>query len=467
MTTSARKQVSNGSDFTGPAKASQRIIQCPDCQTKFALSPQAVQGLDSPRFHCSRCDHIFTLRAEEVGSARAAAFPLAAGASSSEFPEISPTEASVASQLPQDDVPWEHAQEGFSIDHDATDYGATQLAAADYSALEALPVEPGLPADSDNERFSEEAARFDASIQEIASESEPTFTPTVTSTVTPTVSRASSLAGTVQGLSMPQSYESKFSIRAPHESLAEHEDSSAGATQLRLHLGARPSISRQLSQESAGEQTAILPASALSPAMTAAVPSALLARVPAALPRLRWRSLGLLLMPLGIFMLLLLGAAIFSGRYPSIAEGLVDSVFVAPYQVAPAGVQVAQLKLKFVTLDGGESVALLSGQIMNDTSQDFRDVVLEALAFDMRGAVLATQRVHKEHSLAKSRVKALTPEMIELIQSGASASDTRSTSVLKAGTREDFSIALLPSSVDFSQINTYSARVYSVRAVAP
>ena len=36
------------------------IIQCPACSTKFALSSEALnQGL-TPKFHCSRCDTIFT-----------------------------------------------------------------------------------------------------------------------------------------------------------------------------------------------------------------------------------------------------------------------------------------------------------------------------------------------------------------------------------------------------------------------
>lgn len=40
------------------------IIQCPSCQTKFAVRTAQIEEVKNPRFHCSRCDHLFSL--EEV-----------------------------------------------------------------------------------------------------------------------------------------------------------------------------------------------------------------------------------------------------------------------------------------------------------------------------------------------------------------------------------------------------------------
>ncbi|MFN8389192.1 MAG: zinc-ribbon domain-containing protein [Bdellovibrionota bacterium] len=37
------------------------IIQCPSCSTKFAVDSAQLADVDSPRFHCSRCDHFFEL----------------------------------------------------------------------------------------------------------------------------------------------------------------------------------------------------------------------------------------------------------------------------------------------------------------------------------------------------------------------------------------------------------------------
>ena len=43
------------------AQQSKVIIQCPECQTKFAVESSHLKELDLPRFHCSRCDHVFSL----------------------------------------------------------------------------------------------------------------------------------------------------------------------------------------------------------------------------------------------------------------------------------------------------------------------------------------------------------------------------------------------------------------------
>ena len=37
------------------------IIQCPSCATKFAIERNVLSEMDSPRFHCSRCDHLFSM----------------------------------------------------------------------------------------------------------------------------------------------------------------------------------------------------------------------------------------------------------------------------------------------------------------------------------------------------------------------------------------------------------------------
>lgn len=37
------------------------VIECPSCKTKFALDAQQLIGVESPRFHCSRCNHMFEI----------------------------------------------------------------------------------------------------------------------------------------------------------------------------------------------------------------------------------------------------------------------------------------------------------------------------------------------------------------------------------------------------------------------
>ena len=45
--------------FNNDVKEIPKIIQCPACQTKFALSPENLKEQSNPKFHCSRCDYLF------------------------------------------------------------------------------------------------------------------------------------------------------------------------------------------------------------------------------------------------------------------------------------------------------------------------------------------------------------------------------------------------------------------------
>lgn len=45
----------------GPDKPRNSIVQCPSCQTKFAVDSSMLEGQQLPRFHCSRCDHVFEM----------------------------------------------------------------------------------------------------------------------------------------------------------------------------------------------------------------------------------------------------------------------------------------------------------------------------------------------------------------------------------------------------------------------
>lgn len=60
-----RNVVSNSSSGLGQEGGSSRstkhtVIQCPKCQTKFAVDAKLIMGLEAPKFHCSRCDHVFS-----------------------------------------------------------------------------------------------------------------------------------------------------------------------------------------------------------------------------------------------------------------------------------------------------------------------------------------------------------------------------------------------------------------------
>jgi predicted Zn finger-like uncharacterized protein len=42
------------------------VIECPSCKTRFAIDAQQIAEVANPRFHCSRCNHIFELAPVEL-----------------------------------------------------------------------------------------------------------------------------------------------------------------------------------------------------------------------------------------------------------------------------------------------------------------------------------------------------------------------------------------------------------------
>jgi len=43
-----------------PLRDATTVIQCPNCHTKFAVETSQIESYELPRFHCSRCDNVFS-----------------------------------------------------------------------------------------------------------------------------------------------------------------------------------------------------------------------------------------------------------------------------------------------------------------------------------------------------------------------------------------------------------------------
>ena len=63
------------SEETMPSTPKPAVVQCPSCQTKFSFDLSPIEEMNNPRFHCSRCDEIFrveqgaiSLSSDTVGS---------------------------------------------------------------------------------------------------------------------------------------------------------------------------------------------------------------------------------------------------------------------------------------------------------------------------------------------------------------------------------------------------------------
>lgn len=142
-------------------------------------------------------------------------------------------------------------------------------------------------------------------------------------------------------------------------------------------------------------------------------------------------------------------------------------------QLPPAGVNVRGVRLHFTKVATKETLAFITGTVVNSTDTSMASVTLEGLGFNERGEVLITAQAPLRSALSREKPATLSFENVQKFQSSLSA---RSAAI---GPHEEvpFTIALIPqrptnssdrstttaSEVDLSQLRYFSARVFSVR----
>lgn len=339
------------------------IIQCPSCQARFALAVSALDGVEQPRFHCSRCDHIFSRE----------------------------------------------------------EYPAPELV-AEPSTLAAPP--------------SIEEFEFDEHCS--ASETEDVWTTGW--------SREPSHA-----LEIPESLDRRVTMEAPHESVRFDD-----ASQMSFDFGTPDTTAAgfnfRFGAISAPTETAVPAYSERLPIVDDLPPELLPRRSSPA-----WRGLLLVAAPLFLFLTVLLGVSYYLRSNPVLSSTLSSRYLPASPQVAPTGLLIRDLKFRNVALENGERVHVIAGLLENRTDRSFKEVILEGLAFDKNGKQLVSQRADAGSTLAKSRIKSLTREMIQELQGRKSARRF----LLEPGAKHEFAVALI--SDKMSAARYYSARIYSVR----
>ena len=175
------------------------------------------------------------------------------------------------------------------------------------------------------------------------------------------------------------------------------------------------------------------------------------------LSRNRWKGAAIIGAPrigvvLGFFLL-----TIYFQYSPELLVKLVPTLFPSTRQASPPELIVGDSKIRLFTLDTGDSVALLTGVLINSGSQILQDIEVEGALFNGAGDVLNKQRSFASPTLARSRLESLSPEMISSIQS----TKPRKGSTLRGGEKVDFSIALIGPEVKKARF--FTTRVYSVR----
>lgn len=195
-----------------------------------------------------------------------------------------------------------------------------------------------------------------------------------------------------------------------------------------------------------------------------------------------WRGVGIIGGSIFGFLILLAFLTITLHVSPTMAR-MFSSLFATQIdQVPPAGLLVQTTKFTPVTLDSGDTVYLVSGTIVNNTSETYKDVAVEGFMFDRVGKVIRTSVGRAPSAMAGSltsfsKTNGLSLQEMVMLQAarinGKNGKVSKTSGNLLPGARANFAVVLsqLPANHQrqgssdrrLNQANYYSARVYSVR----
>ncbi len=138
-------------------------------------------------------------------------------------------------------------------------------------------------------------------------------------------------------------------------------------------------------------------------------------------------------------------------------------------RVPPKGLGLVNLESAFITLDDGNRVLEIRGELLNTTPLEFGKVKLEARVFDDLNAEVGSVVVNSINAISNARIESLTLPSIQEMQR-AEASDKK---LIEPQARLPVRIILTPSTASASNaqgqfksttegLRTFSARVHSI-----
>ncbi len=369
------------------------VVQCPSCRTRFAVDKETISGLDFPKFHCSRCDHVFSL-GESPSSAH-----IEARETNSDSIAQESTPSITAPSSAQRDSLWRAAQEEKSLEipNSWEGYSEGYTAKAPH---ESAPEENFAASDTTDQM----AFRFG-------------------NNVTPPRNR-----------------------RAEFPTDDDFFDSD------KFELGTSIEKNSRLLAEKARDYSPTFSPSALDEA----------AGVSGARSAQGWKAFSYMSIPLLSFLLIIIAACYFFQDNLKAAASFTSVLFPKAPQVAPAGLQIAGSTLKKLALDTGEEVFVIAGTVQNKSDQTLTDVILEGFLFNNKNQIVSGVRANLNSTLASTRIRSLTPDMIKSLQKEAAVRSY----TLKPDQELPFALAIFAQGSSAPQSYTpqfYGVRIYSAR----
>ena len=397
------------------------IIQCPSCQTKFALEPDTLQGLEDPRFHCSRCDYIFkpedSLSAEETVQAKVQPKYFVDDLDPPSFREN--TSRSIAAcpcgawalQIPSRiEERWRSSAPHEMPDEDPPVSGQTssQMEFDFTKKPENRPLlRSGFSISSLDDDFRAKVGAADSR--------------------------------TIRDCGCAEKEDPALSSPYPTQ---EPVDTSARFREPQAFTADPPVMQMHTPKDLSEQQQSMNTYSEISGAA-------------------RWRSFVVFMLPILIVLTLLTAGSYYLRTSGTAAGWLARTFFHSAPRIAPPGLYIRNARLRNIVLDNGDKVLVISGKIVNQSQERFSEVMVEAIGFNELGEPTVKTKVNAASTLAKTRIKSLTPEMIRSLQS----TEAEKGFLLKPGGQQDFAVALGdgPLVDEDGKVRYFSARIYSVR----
>jgi hypothetical protein len=172
-------------------------------------------------------------------------------------------------------------------------------------------------------------------------------------------------------------------------------------------------------------------------------------------PRSPISQVAIALSPAIVLIIILAGLSIGMMKSPKQIVSQYPGVFETSLQFPPAELQIQQPALKSLMLDSGESVYVVTGRVINRSTDTFSRIQVQALTFDDQGTPLQSAIAGAGGMFSAARISSFSAEKNEELQR-ESLKERMSTESQKAA---DFRI-ILPQHTPLPEF--FSVRVYGV-----
>jgi len=425
------------------------IVQCSNCQTRYSIDGSMVDSSESPRFHCSRCDHYFEL-GSETESPKEEENEIAVTPPETEGEQMSLLDA-MSGGLAQPDI---STNIGSEIDYSEELFEAFQMEEENeeeqVDSLSLPPHQNDLSL-SDSAGNSKEDELF--TIPSIYGEE--TEQPTIEAS-----SEKSELELLSQYSNSEDSLASSIHVSAKKNTRSHGPAADWPAPQQPVLpgqvLGSKPAADEDYIEDLSDFN---LPGSYYSKEPENRLEhkaKPLKLSFPGT-----WRKLAL---TCSVPLLLLLGIFLLSQKMEQLPGVVRSYLSLTPTDLAavpPAGVQILGLSSKQRMLDDGTTLLDFSGEIFNASATAIKDTVIEIRLFNREGHQIRRETAFSSGGLAKAEnINTLPVETIQKMQK----KPAKDRAELNAnGGRKRFKVLMLDPP---GEASWYSARIYSVETAA-